>query len=127
MFLTIITAIGVVIAVLGIVNTMLMSVTERIIEFGILKANGWSPADVMRLITFESAVLGIGGGLCGALLGWAAAQGINAHWPTRVHLYASPGLLVFSVVFSALLGILGGIYPAIWAMRMMPMDAIRRG
>jgi len=126
-FLTIITAIGVVIAVLGIVNTMLMSVTERIIEFGILKANGWSRTDVMRLITYESAVLGIGGGLCGALLGWAAAQGINAHWPTRVQLYASPGLLVFSVVFATLLGILGGLYPAIWAMRMMPMDAIRRG
>ncbi len=48
---------------------MLMSVSERIIEFGVLKANGWSRGDVMKLITFESAVLGFGGGVCGAIIG----------------------------------------------------------
>lgn len=126
-FLLIMTTIGVTIAVLSIVNTMLMSVTERVIEFGILKANGWSKLDVMKLITYESAVLGLGGGLLGASLGWLATQLINNHWPTRVHLFASPGLLLFSIVFSTLLGILGGLYPALWTMRMMPMDAIRRG
>jgi putative ABC transport system permease protein len=126
-FLTIMTAIGVTIAVLSIVNTMLMSVAERVIEFGILKANGWSKLDVLKLITFESATLGLGGGILGAFLGWVATQMINSHWPTRVNLFASPGLLLFSVFFSTALGILGGLYPAIWAMRMMPMDAIRRG
>ena len=70
LFLTIMSAIGVTIAVLSIVNTMLMSVTERIIEFGILKANGWSRYDVMRLITSESAVLGFCGGISGCLVGW---------------------------------------------------------
>ncbi len=125
--LTVITAIGVTIAVLSIVNTMLMSVTERIIEFGILKANGWSKTDVMRLITYESAILGLGGGLLGSLAGWTATQIINFTWPTQVHLFASPQLLTFSVFFSSMLGVLGGVYPAVWAMRMMPMDAIRRG
>ena len=115
------------IAVLSIINTMLMSVTERIIEFGILKANGWSKTDVMRLITYESAILGLGGGLLGCLAGWTATHVINAIWPTEAHLYASPQLLVFSVLFSSMMGILGGLYPAVWAMRMMPMDAIRRG
>ena len=121
------TGIGVSIAFVGIVNTMLMSVTERFIEFGILKANGWSNGEVMRLISFESALLGVVGGLVGCLLGWIATHAINGHWPTRIHLYAGPRLLIASVCFSTVLGILGGLYPAIRAARMMPMDAIRRG
>jgi putative ABC transport system permease protein len=127
LFLTVMTSIGVIIAVLSIVNTMLMSVTERFIEFGILKANGWTRSDVVKLITCESALLGVGGGVLGALVGWTAVQVINGQWPDRIQLYASPGLLAFSVAFSVGLGILGGLYPAMWAMRMLPMDAIRRG
>jgi putative ABC transport system permease protein len=127
LFLGIMSAIGVTIAVLSIVNTMLMSVTERIIEFGILKANGWSRYDVLRLITSESAVLGFFGGIFGCLVGWVGTRGINSIWPDRVYLVATPGLLLFGLAFSTALGILGGLYPAIWAMRMMPMDAIRRG
>ncbi len=127
LFLTVMSGIGVTIAVLSIVNTMLMSVTERIIEFGILKANGWSRYDVMRLITSESALLGVCGGISGCLVGWAGTGVINSIWPDRIHLVAGPGLLLFSAVFSTALGVLGGLYPAIWAMRMMPMDAIRRG
>ncbi|HLJ09769.1 MAG TPA: ABC transporter permease [Planctomycetaceae bacterium] len=126
-FLLLMTGIGVSIAFVGIVNTMLMSVTERFIEFGILKANGWSNGDVLRLIAFESALLGICGGLVGCLFGWLATLAINAHWPTRIHLYAGPRLLLWSVCFSTVLGVLAGLYPAIRASRMMPMDAIRRG
>jgi putative ABC transport system permease protein len=126
-FLLLMTGIGVSIAFVGIVNTMLMSVTERFIEFGILKANGWSNAHVLRLIAFESALLGVAGGLAGSVLGWVATLAINAHWPTRIHLYAGPRLLVWSIAFSTILGVLGGLYPAIRASRMMPMDAIRRG
>lgn len=126
-FLTLMTAIGVTIAFVGIVNTMLMSVTERFIEFGILKANGWSNGDVLRLIAFESAILGLAGGILGGFFGWIATHAVNAHWPTRIHLYASPQLLAASVCFSTVLGILGGLYPALRAARMMPMDAIRRG
>jgi putative ABC transport system permease protein len=127
LFLAIMSGIGVTIAVLSIVNTMLMSVTERIIEFGILKANGWSRYDVLRLITSESAVLGFFGGIFGCLVGWIATRGINSIWPDRIYLVATPGLLLFGLAFSTVLGILGGLYPAVWAMRMMPMDAIRRG
>jgi putative ABC transport system permease protein len=126
-FLVLMTGIGVSIAFVGIVNTMLMSVTERFIEFGILKANGWSNAHVLLLIAFESAFLGIAGGIVGSILGWIATLAINAHWPTRIHLYAGPRLLIGSIAFSTILGVLGGLYPAIRASRMMPMDAIRRG
>lgn len=126
-FLTIMTSIGLTIAVLSIINTMLMSVSERIIEFGILKANGWSRSDVMKLITYESAVLGVAGGICGTSSGWVLTLVINWRWPEHIRLLASPELLTFSVVFATILGILGGLYPALWATRMMPMDAIRRG
>ena len=127
LILALLTGIGMSIAVLSIVNTMLMSVTERVIEFGILKANGWSPWDVLKLITFESATLGLSGGVLGATIGWTVTLVINARWPDRVNLFASPGLLAFSVVFSTVVGLLGGLYPAVWAMRLSPMEAIRRG
>jgi putative ABC transport system permease protein len=127
LFLLLMTGIGVTIAFVGIVNTMLMSVTERIIEFGILKANGWSNGEVLRLIAMESALLGFAGGIVGSAVGWVATLLINARWPTRIHLYASPKLLVFSLVFSVVLGVLGGLYPAWRASRMLPMEAIRRG
>jgi putative ABC transport system permease protein len=127
LILAVLTGIGMTIAVLSIVNTMLMSVSERVIEFGILKANGWTPWDVLQLITVESATLGLGGGLLGALIGWVATRAINAQWPDRVNLFASPGLLAFSVAFSVVVGLLGGLYPAVWAMRLSPMEAIRRG
>ncbi len=126
MFLSIMTTVGLAIAVSSVVNTMLMSVTERMVEFGILRANGWSRGDVLRLITFESALLGLAGGLLGAGIGWMVVQGINAWQTDRMKLYAGPGLLVLSLVFSTLLGIVGGLYPAWRAASKSPMEAIRR-
>ncbi len=127
LFLSVMTSIGVLIAVLSIINTMLMSVTERIIDFGILKANGWSRRDVMLLITCESAVLGLTGGVLGCAFGWLGTAFINTTWPDRLQLYASPQLLIFAMVFSSLLGVSAGLYPATWAMKLSPMEAIRRG
>ncbi|OAI56630.1 hypothetical protein AYO47_01960, partial [Planctomyces sp. SCGC AG-212-M04] len=92
-FLTLITGVGITIAVLSIVNVMLMSVTERTIEFGILRANGWSRKNVMSLVTMESAVLGIIGGCLGSAGGWVAVQLINRGFPERANLHASLFLL----------------------------------
>ena len=127
LFLGVMTSIGVLIAVLSIINTMLMSVTERIIDFGILKANGWSRRDVMLLITCESAVLGLAGGVLGCAIGWLGTEFVNTTWPDRLQLYASPQLLIFAMGFSSLLGVSAGLYPATWAMKLSPMEAIRRG
>lgn len=126
-FLTLMTCIGVVIAVVCVVNTMLMSVSERVVEFGILRANGWSRRDIGLLIACESGVLGIVGGIAGSAFGWIGVQVVNALFPTRLELYAGPALLSFGIIFSAVLGIIGGLYPAIWAMRQSPLEAIRRG
>lgn len=126
LFLTIMTTVGLAIAVSSIINTMLMSVTERMIEFGILRANGWTRRDVMQLITCESALLGLAGGLCGIAVGWLAVQGINAWQIGKLRLFAGPQLLAFALLFSTLLGIVGGLYPAWRAASKSPMEAIRR-
>lgn len=108
------TGIGVLDALLSILNTMLMSVSERLIEFGVLKANGWSSWNVLTLIVWAAAVLGAFGGVLGCLLGWAGTLGMNWYFPTKLNLYASPELLTFSLCFSTALGIVGGLYPALW-------------
>ncbi|WP_459555410.1 ABC transporter permease [Lacunimicrobium album] len=127
LFLFLMTSIGVFIAVVQVINTMLMSVTERVIEFGILRANGWSVGNVVLLVVSESAFLGAVGGVFGSVFGWIAVQVINHNFPDRVQLYAGPELLIYSITFSILMGILGGLYPAYWAATRSPMDAIRRG
>ena len=128
LFLFLINIIGVAIALLSILNTMLMSVSERLVEFGVLRANGWTRANVMHLILAESAVLGVAGGVSGCLVGLARhSRGELGGFPARVHLYASPSLLLISLAFSTALGMVGGLYPAWWAVRRSPMEAIRRG
>jgi putative ABC transport system permease protein len=127
LFLLVMTTVGVVIAVLSIVNTMLMSVTERTIDLGILRANGWRTRDILQLITCESAAIGLLGGILGAICGWLVTQFVNSYWPDRMQLYASPKLLLFSIGFSVIMGVLGGLYPAWLASRLSPMEAIRRG
>lgn len=126
-FLWLMNTIGVVIALLSILNTMMMSVSERLIEFGVLRANGWTARDVLKLIVAESAVLGFCGGVTGCILGWLGTFVVNWYFAAKIYLYASPPLLLISLLFAMALGILGGVYPAIMAVRMSPIDAIRRG
>lgn len=125
--LLLLTSLGVFIAVVSIINTMLMSVTERVTEFGILRANGWTRLDVAKLITCESALLGLFGGMMGCLLGWAGAMVVNAVFDAKLKLYVSSELVLYAMTISVVLGIIGGLYPAWWVTRLTPMNAIRRG
>lgn len=127
LFLFLMTAIGVSIATLSIVNTMMMSVTERTTEFGILRANGWSRNEIIRLMTLESGVIGFLGGVIGIAAGWFATFLVNWSWPGRLQLHAGLMLMLSALVFSVCLGLLGGIYPAWRASRLSPMESIRRG
>lgn len=122
-FLIVVSSIAVIVGAIGIVNTMLMSVTERVAEFGILKANGWSRGDVTRLVLYESTVLGFGGGLLGCLVGWAGVRTAAAMMPFQPT--APPWLLACTAGLGALLGICGGVYPARQAAKLNPVDAIR--
>jgi putative ABC transport system permease protein len=126
-FLILMNTIGVLIALFSIINTMLMSVTERLTEFGVLRANGWSRRNVIHLILAESALLGVIGGVCGCIVGYIGTQVINVQFADRLNLYASPLVLGASLGFSLLIGTIGGLYPAWWSVRQSPMAAIRRG
>jgi putative ABC transport system permease protein len=124
-FLLIVSSIAVIVGAIGIVNTMLMSVTERVAEFGILKANGWSRGDVTRLVLLESAGLGLAGGALGVLVGWAGVRVAARFAPFSP---VTPLWLAGSCFgLGALLGVLGGVWPARRAAGLAPVEAIRRG
>ena len=128
--------IALVVAALGIVNTLLMSVTERYQEIGIYKAVGASDGDLVVLFLTEAALLGALGGMTGLGLGWGAAQGIGA----AVNLYAQRQgvqghiqlfdfpwwLLGATLVFSVLMSVAAGLYPALRAARIDPIRVLRR-
>jgi putative ABC transport system permease protein len=115
------------VGIVGIINTMLMSITERFVEFGVLRTNGWSQTNILTLVTLESAYLGLLAGLVGCLLAWVGTLVANQFISGGIHLGISPALLALGVGLSVLMGTLGGLYPAWRAARLIPMDAIRLG
>ncbi|MBI3267597.1 MAG: ABC transporter permease [Planctomycetes bacterium] len=123
LFLIVVSSIAVMVGTVGILNTMLMSVLDRVAEFGILRANGWTAWDVMRLVLFESFNLGAVGGLLGCAVGYAGVLLVGRLLPLQP---VTPWwLLAGSFGLAILLGVLGGLYPAARAARMNPIDAIR--
>src|SRR6185437_6411100 len=72
-FLMMTVSLALVVGVVGIINTMLMSTSERFTEFGVLRTNGWSQGDLLRLVTLESAYLGLLAGLVGCVLAWGGS------------------------------------------------------
>jgi putative ABC transport system permease protein len=115
------------VGVVGIMNTMLMSTSDRFVEFGVLRANGWSRADVLALVTTESALLGLLAGLLGCLLAIAGAAAVNPFVGSGLRLSVPPQLFALGIALSVTTGLLGGLYPAWSASRLVPMDAVRLG
>jgi putative ABC transport system permease protein len=107
----------------GIMNIMLVSVTERTREIGLRLAVGARGRDVLRQFLLEAIILSLAGGLLGIMLGmggtWTIANVFE--WPTRV----SPGAIVMAVAFSASIGVLFGYYPARRAAALDPIEALR--
>lgn len=122
-FLWVISIIATVVAGLGIINTMLMSVRERYREFGVLRAVGWTKDEVLALVMHESLLLGVGGGIVGILFGFVLVQIAKGYIaiPMRVTLWTA--LLAF--MFAIFVGIIGGAYPAWKAANLDPLEAIR--
>ena len=117
---------------IGIMNIMLVSVTERTREIGIRKAIGAKRSDILRQFLIESMTISLLGGLLGIALGVAGAQLIpmlpiwkslssGGEWESVV----SPESIVVSFLFSCAVGVFFGIYPAMKASRLNPVEALR--
>jgi putative ABC transport system permease protein len=111
----------------SIINTMTMSVTERIKEIGIKKAIGASNFRIMREFLLEAAIVGFIGGLVGLGLGYGAVKIINVITePSGLIIFlTTPRLAIGSVVFATILGAFAGLYPAWFASRLNPIEALR--
>jgi putative ABC transport system permease protein len=116
-------AVSLLVGGIGIMNIMLVSVTERTREIGTRMAIGAMERDVMRQFLVESVVLAGLGGICGILLGLAAA-GVGARL-MGVPFVFNPGIVCLAVIFSAGVGIVFGYFPARKAARLDPIEALR--
>jgi ABC-type antimicrobial peptide transport system permease subunit len=115
--------ISLVVGGVGIMNIMLVSVTERTREIGLRMAVGAEPADILRQFLAEAVVLCMIGGAMGIIVGRGSSFLVRVllHWPTEI----SVGAIIIAVVVSATVGIVFGYYPAWKASRLDPIEALR--
>ncbi|HEX74672.1 MAG TPA: FtsX-like permease family protein [Dehalococcoidia bacterium] len=126
-FLAAIASIGLLVASIGIMNIMLVSVTERTREIGIRKAVGAKRRDILLQFLLEAATLSLIGGGAGIAFGWALSLVISiiatlAGFPLQATL--SPLHVIIAVGVSVFIGLASGIYPAMRAARLNPIDAL---
>jgi putative ABC transport system permease protein len=108
---------------IGVMNIMLVSVTERIREIGLRKAIGANPTVIRRQFLVEASVLGLAGGLLGALLGIIGALTLPHLIATPITI--SPTATIGAIVVAIVIGMAFGVYPASRAARLAPIDALR--
>ncbi|MCL2004041.1 MAG: ABC transporter permease [Oscillospiraceae bacterium] len=123
-FLTLIAAISLFVGGIGIMNIMLVTVTERTREIGVRKAIGAPRRTIVTQFLIEAAVLSGSGGLLGVILGFI----VTLYWGMMQYdIFAQPDLPITFVAFagSLAMGIIFGIYPAIKAASLQPVDALR--
>ncbi len=118
-----IAAISLLVGGIGVMNIMLMSVTERIREIGLRKALGATPAVIMRQFLTEASLLGLIGGTLGVIVGVIGARLLPGVISQPVSV--SPVATVGALLVSLLIGIIAGVYPASRAARLAPIDALR--
>ena len=116
-------AVSLLVGGIGIMNIMLVSVTERTREIGIRMAVGAEPHHILTQFLIEALSLSVAGGLIGVGFGVGTATWLaqRFHWPVLIQ----PDVIAVSVGFSGLVGIVFGIYPARKASQLDPIDALR--
>jgi len=122
--MVVLSSIGLLVGGIGVMNIMLVSVTERTREIGVRKAIGARRSDIVLQFLTEAVVLTGLGGLCGMLIGWVISLASHLAFPnlpTSVPLWAA-GL---GIVVSVGIGLFFGIWPASKAARMDPVEALR--
>jgi len=111
-------------------NTMFTSIRERTREIGIMKAIGAKNSAVLSIFLIEAGVIGFLGGIGGTILGVLFAKLIEFYGQIHPVFYFSasitPGLIIFGLVFSLLVGCLAGFFPARRAAKLKPVEALRR-
>lgn len=118
---------------IGIMNIMLVSVTERTREIGLRKAVGARSGSILLQFLVESAMLSVIGGLIGMGLAWILGLGVTAltsslNWPSQGGLPTPFPLVaaILATLFSAMIGVVFGLYPAVSASQLDPIVALRR-
>jgi putative ABC transport system permease protein len=130
---TAVAVIAVIVAVFGVINTLLMSVMERTHEFGMFKSVGASGKQIFLLILYETMLICIVATMSGNIVVWLAAKGVEnivrmalPYAPYGELVVITPEIMIISLFGAIFVGILSGIYPAIRASRLSPVEAIRR-
>jgi putative ABC transport system permease protein len=126
LFLLLTVGLALLVGGVGIANTMLMSAMERIVEFGVMRANGWTRKNILGLVTAESSLLGLLSGLVASVLAFGGIVLLNsvlARYELKLDLTVE--LVAASNVTAIVIAAVAGLYPAWRASRMTPMDAIR--
>ncbi|MHB1474265.1 MAG: ABC transporter permease [Dermatophilaceae bacterium] len=118
-----IAAISLLVGGIGVMNIMLVSVTERIREIGLRKALGATPRAIRQQFLVEASTLGLAGGLLGVVLGLVGAQVLPHFLNQPVTIPAAAGIGALGIAL--IIGIVAGVYPASRAARLAPIDALR--
>jgi putative ABC transport system permease protein len=121
--MTLISSISLIVGGIGVMNIMLVAVTERTREIGVRKALGAPRRAILLQFLIEAILLTATGGLLGVLLGAGVAFGVRAATPLPS--YVSAWSVLMALVFSALVGVFFGLYPAMRASRLDPVDSLR--
>jgi putative ABC transport system permease protein len=119
-----ISAVSLLVGGIGIMNIMLVSVTERTREIGLRKALGARRSDILRQFSLEAVALSVAGGIVGLALGALGAWGMTSLF--NLPLVLSPFNAALAIGFAGLVGIVFGAYPAWRAARLDPIEALRR-
>jgi putative ABC transport system permease protein len=122
-FLSAVAAISLLVGGIGIMNIMLVSVTERTREIGIRLAIGARERDVLLQFLIEAIVMSALGGVIGVLIGLGGSAAAAA--ALKLPFVFQPGVVIFAVTFAAIVGVAFGFFPARRAARLDPIEALR--